>query len=66
MKHKKLQKSTINLNNQPDENNFLKYRGKEARRFKCKDCGHLRSEADPCCWQCNCTFMDDKDSFIKN
>jgi len=45
---------------QPNENNWLKYRGPDAKKIVCNNCGALISVDGPqICWCCNPTKLED-------
>jgi len=53
-------KVTNKKDNQPNENNWLKYRGPDAKKIVCNNCGALISVDGPqICWSCNPTKLED-------
>jgi len=49
--------------NQPQEDNWLVYRGPDVKKVKCFNCGYMMSVQSPCCWSCDAGKMDDKNFF---
>ena len=49
--------------NQPQEDNWLQYRGPDVKKVKCFNCGYMMSVQSPCCWSCDAGKMDDKNFF---
>jgi len=49
--------------NQPQEDNWLVYRGPDVKKVKCFNCGYMMSVQSPCCWSCDAGKMDDKSFF---
>jgi len=49
--------------NQPQEDNWLQYRGPDVKKVKCFNCGYMMSVQSPCCWSCDAGKMDDNSFF---
>jgi len=45
--------------NQPNENNWARYRGPDSKKIACSNCGYMISVDGPqVCWSCCCTKLD--------
>ena len=49
--------------NQPQEDDWLQYRGPDVKKVKCFNCGYMMSVQSPCCWSCDAGKMDNESSF---